>query len=284
MTVDEETSVSAIIQKLTPFFLIIAPSTPAQPSQATVPADPKTSKKRKAATDPTDTDSTEEIPRKKRKEDEVQSASQLRPATQVEALTASRSTSTESANQASAQQARDEPSSPPSASTDLEAHAPPPKPASVSPAPITEPPTLPVTNEQDRSDESPVRLSPAEESASARLSREFEKPLLTRPTSIDSSVESVEAEIDLLPRSPLIDTTTPLQSQVFTQTQVVRLGAYPSLMGLDFGDDVLSEAFPPMMTRRDEEAERLRRRIDQEEWEGGMSDSGQDVSLPSFQG
>jgi hypothetical protein len=93
----------------------------------------------------------------------------------------------------------------------------------------------------------------------------------SRTSGSKKSVDQVALEIDLLPRSPLVDTATPVCSPRPAQSEVISLGAYPSLAGLDFqldgpGRDLLLATFPPMLTREEEEAERVRQVMDAQDW------------------
>lgn len=117
----------------------------------------------------------------------------------------------------------------------------------------------------------PLTPQPAAESyytQTKSYSQIFRSDLAPTPVSGNTSIEQVEIEIDLLPRSPLIDTTTPQFTQILTQTQSTRIDAYPSLTGLDFTDvgELLNCAFPPMQTAEEEAAERRRVEMDAEEW------------------
>lgn len=105
-------------------------------------------------------------------------------------------------------------------------------------------------------------------------------------TSLDSthttSIDRVEIEIDLLPRSPLVDTATP-PFPLPTHTRSRTLGAFASLMGIDFRldeteADNLNCAFPPMRTAEEEAAERHRKAMDDAEWKDEEAGIESDVS------
>lgn len=111
----------------------------------------------------------------------------------------------------------------------------------------------------------PSAWTSSETLVSARLD------LRNQPTQLSRiSPEADPIDIDLLPRSPLVDTSSPPHPLV--ARPIVSLGIETDLLDLHFSsdgmeDDSLAGAYPPMMTPYEERVEREKRRMDEEEWE-----------------
>lgn len=97
-----------------------------------------------------------------------------------------------------------------------------------------------------------------------------------------SSTDLVSQEIDLLPRSPLVDTSFPpcLPARMSSLQQET----LSSLIGLVFDGDEkqlegLQVAFPPMRTAQEEQEDRRRRDMEEEEWKEGLGDQATEVDV-----